>query len=596
MGSRLIILFLFSTTVGAVVAASASAADPTVVTIPGLGQVKGVANGLAREFRALPYAAPPLRFAAPTPPSPWAGVRDATADGPGCMQACTEPAGVCPASVSEDCLLLNVFTPLTADASSNLPVLVFFHGGAFRDGFSGGPLYNGTYLSTGTRDPAIVVAASYRLGAFGFLYGSGALPQSDDPSGNFGILDQRAALVWVQAHVAAFGGDPSRVVIWGQSAGAMSIATHLVSPGSRGLFAAAALDSEPLSLPFRSVASARAIAGALVVAAGCEGAAPTPAACLRALSASALLAAQTLAVKNITADLPYSLLQAFVPFTPTTGTPDVPNAPLASFQGLPGTAPVADVPVVLTTVASEGTIFICASGLRGLQLLGHPLGCSTLPPPLLTPSRLPSDEGFGASMSELEYAALLEVAFGPVAGIRVGFQYPVPPGFAGDVRPLVANVTTAALFRCASRNATRALASAPGRTSPVFLGEWTRLLSWAPALWTNATPAYHACWTQVCHAQELPFLFYPQLAGRTAWTPEEAALSSAGRGYLAAFAASRGATMGDGAGNGASPLAWPPLNAADDATPRMVFDSGARRLEYADDACALWDELGYTFY
>jgi carboxylesterase type B len=547
---------------GARKAAPGSQSDP-VVPIPGLGSVRGVANGLAVEFRGLPYAAPAVRWAAPAPPAPWSGVRDATADGPGCIQNCSEPAGVCPARVSEDCLLLNVFVPAGA-AGGPLPVIVFFHGGAFRDGFAGGPLYNGSALAAGAAR-AIVVAASYRLGAFGFLFGSGETPMPDDPAGNFGILDQRAALQWVRAHIAAFGGDAARVTVWGQSAGAMSVATHLISPGSRGLFAAAVLDSEPLALPFRTPASARALAAALAAAAGCDARAQrtqSPAACLRALPAAALLSAQTQAAKNVSDDLPYAVLQLFVPFTPTTGTADVPNAPLASFQGLPGAVPVADVPVAVTTVGSEGTIFIY--------------------------------EGFTAPVSALEYAAALAVVFGPGAALRIGTQYPAPAG-AADLRPLTANVTTAALFRCAARNATRSLAAAPGRRAPVFLGEWTKLISWAPALWTNATPAFRACWTQVCHAQELPYLFFPQLANRTDWQPDDAALSSAGRSYLAAFAASAGSAMGDGASNGAPPLAWPPVDAAG-AAPRMVFDGPARRVDFNDDECKLWDEIGYVYY
>jgi hypothetical protein len=103
-----------------------------------------------------------------------------------------------------------------------------------------------------------------------------------------------------------------------------------------------------------------------------------------------------------------------------------------------------------------------------------------------------------------------------------------------------------------------------------------------------------ACWTKVCHAQELPFLFFPQLAGRTAWTADEAVLSAAGRAYYASFAA-RG-VMGDGSGNGAPPVSWLPLDGADDATPRLILDAPTRRLDFADDACALWDELGYVFY
>ena len=106
--------------------------------------------------------------------------------------------------------------------------------------------------------------------------------------------------------------------------------------------------------------------------------------------------------------------------------------------------------------------------------------------------------------------------------------------------------------------------------------------------------SFVACWSKVCHAQELPFLFFPQLAGRTAWTADEAALSAAGRSYLAAFAA-RG-DMGDGSGNGAAPVPWLPLDAAAGAAPRLILDAPARRLEFSDDACALWDELGYNFY
>jgi hypothetical protein len=106
---------------------------------------------------------------------------------------------------------------------------------------------------------------------------------------------------------------------------------------------------------------------------------------------------------------------------------------------------------------------------------------------------------------------------------------------------------------------------------------------------------YVACWSKVCHAQELPFLFFPQLPGRTAWVEEEVALSAAGRAYLASFAA-RG-SIGDGSGNGAPGVPWLPLDGAVDATPRLILDTGVgRRLEYEDDACALWDQLGYIYY
>jgi para-nitrobenzyl esterase len=542
---------------------SLKTSDPSIVVIPNLGSVRGVLNSLAREFHAVPYASPPVRFAAPVNPLPWTGIRDATTDGPGCMQSCTEPAGVCPASVSEDCLLVNIFTPLTATSASRLPVIVFLHGGAFRDGFGGGELYNGTYLASGGV-PAIVVTVSYRLGSFGFLYGAGG-NDAAAPTGNYGLLDQRQALIFVRDHIAAFGGDKTRVTLWGQSAGSMSAAAHLIAPASAGLFAAAALDSEPLALPFRDTESARALYTAVVVAAGCEGA-TSPGTCLLTLTSSALLAAQNIAYKNITVDLPFSLLQAFVPFTPTTGTPDAPNAPLASFQGLSGAARVADIPIVLTTVKSEGTIFIY--------------------------------EGFGAPLSPIDYTLTLAVIFGTDAAVRVEAQYPAPPGVV-DLRALTANVTTALLFRCAARNATRLLAASPERKSPIYLGEWARLLSWAPALWTNATKAYEACWTNVCHAQELPFLFFPQMPGRTDWNEEETLLSSAARSYLTTFAVTAGKSMGDGTANGdnVTPLIWPALDGYTGATPRMTLDAPVRRIDDADDeACALFNQIGYDFY
>ena len=261
------------------------------------------------------------------------------------------------------------------------------------------------------------------------------------------------------------------------------------------------------------------------------------------------------------------LLQAFVPFTPTTGTPDTPNAPLASFQGVSGAARVADIPIVITSVKSEGTIFIY--------------------------------EGFAAPLSPLDYSLALAVTFGPSAAARVEAQYPAPAG-AVDLRALTANVTTAVLFRCAIRNATRLLAAAPGRRSPVYLGQWARLISWAPALWTNATQAYEACWSEVCHAQELPFLFYPQLPGRTDWSEEETILSSAGRSYLSSFAASAGMNMGDGTTNkddNVTPLIWPSLDGKTGATPRMTLDAPVRKIDDADDeACALWNQIGFDFY
>ena len=541
--------------------AAARAAPQPTVTIPGLGAVQGVANALAEEYRAIPYAAPPQRWAAPAPPAAWApAVLDGTRDPAGCMQMCHEPQGVCPATVSEDCLYLNVFRPLGGPpAGTLLPVLFYVHGGNFRDGFAGGLLYNGTFLAAPTDGGAgaIVVAISYRLGVFGFLYGGDA---PGAPPGNLGLADQRAALVWVQAHIAAFGGDAARVTLFGQSAGAMSVASHMIAPASRGLFAAAFAISEPFDLPFRDAPSALAAFDAVTWAAGCGGA-PSAAACLRALPATALLDAQVAAQANLTDDAA-NLLQAFMPFCPTVGLPDaeVPNWPIYSFQGRAGAAPVADVPFLASTTSSEGSLFIYAA--------------------------------FGKNVTtELEYDALLTVFYGPAAAPRVVAQYPVPAPLPGDLRPLIANVTTDDIFRCATRNATRSLAAAPGRKSPVYLARFSELLSWSPALWTNLSVV---CWTQVCHGADLPFWWQAEDPPRSNWQPDELRLSAAMRAYLVEFATTAGARMGSGLPD--APVAWPPLDAASGAAPQMELALPAWRVsdEAGYEACALWDAVGYS--
>jgi len=433
-------------------------------------------------------------------------------------------------------------------------VLVFIHGGNFRDGFAGGLLYNGSHLAA---DGAVVVALSYRLGVFGFLYGGegGALPP-----GNLGLADQRAALRWVRAHISAFGGDAARVTVFGQSAGAQSVAAHMISPPSAGLFDAAFSMSEPFDLPFRTRASALDAFAAVAAAAGCGGDAAAASACLRALPAAALLAAQAAAQKNLTADS-VNLLQAFEPFCPTVGLPELPNWPLYSFQGLPGAAPVADVPYLASTTSGEGFLFIYAA--------------------------------FGGNItSALEYALLLEVFFGPAAAPRIAAQYPVPAPPPADLRPLVSNVTTDAIFACATRNATRALAAQPGRRAPVYLARFSRLLTWAPSLWTNVSKI---CWTQVCHGADLAFWWRPDDPPRSQWQPDELRLSAAMRAYLVAFAASRGASMGTGA-PGAPPVAWPAIDAATGAAPAMLLDLPAWRVAdlAGDEACALFDQIGYS--
>jgi para-nitrobenzyl esterase len=208
------------------------------------GRVEGREAQGVQAFLGIPYARPPLgarRFAAPEPPEPWAGVRPAAAFGPSAPQnpMLLPLPGLDLGATDEDCLYLNVWTP-GADAAPR-PVLVWIHGGGFVIGSGSQSLYDGAALAL--RAGAVVVTINYRLGPLGFLYLADLCPGLDGAVGNAGLRDQVAALGWVRENVAAFGGDPADVTIFGESAGGMSVGTLLGAPSARGLFARAAAQS-----------------------------------------------------------------------------------------------------------------------------------------------------------------------------------------------------------------------------------------------------------------------------------------------------------------------------------------------------------------
>jgi para-nitrobenzyl esterase len=258
------------------------------------------ATGAVTVYRGIPYAAPPvgaLRWREPQPPIAWSGIREALVDAPGCMQVVGPNRLPWTAEfmhhgpVSEDCLYLNLWTPARA-AAARLPVLVFIYGGGFSEGSVSVPLYDGVELA---RSNLIVVTINYRLGAFGFLAHPALTQESPHrASGNYGMMDQVAALRWVHANIAAFGGDPARVTISGQSAGAMSAYLLTVAPGAKGLFQRAIIESGPGALASFGMPTGKALTTTLPEAqkAGAEFAkslGATTADELRSLKAASLL-------------------------------------------------------------------------------------------------------------------------------------------------------------------------------------------------------------------------------------------------------------------------------------------------------------------
>lgn len=276
--------------------AAQAAGDHAAIAVTDEGPVRGTRTATTRVFRGIPYAAAPvgdLRWQPPQRAARRHGLLDATKF----ASHCPQPAGSFgQASITEDCLFLNVFTPARGrgddrdgddrDDAGLSPVMVWIHGGALVTGESND--YDATRLVE--QGDVVVVTINYRLGELGFLAHPALTAESPDhASGNYGLMDQQEALRWVRRNIAAFGGDPDRVTIFGESAGGLSVHSQLASPGSHGLFQRAIVQSGAYQLAQPTLTAAEAVGTAFAAAAGCT---DQTAACLRGLSIAQILAAQ----------------------------------------------------------------------------------------------------------------------------------------------------------------------------------------------------------------------------------------------------------------------------------------------------------------
>jgi para-nitrobenzyl esterase len=294
------------------------------ITETSYGKLSGTLDDGIRVYRGIPFAKPPtgaLRFRPPQRADAWGGVRDATRFGAGSYQADRPLApvlGIVVPEQNEDCLTLNVWTP--ADGGRR-PVMVWFHGGAWVIGAGSEAVYDGAALAR--RGDAVIVTVNYRLGPFGFLRGK---ELGLDSTGNEAMLDQIAALEWVRDEIAAFGGDPTNVTVFGNSAGAVNIACMLTMPRARGLFHQAILQSGALNLlraPQAALETTRQILQLV-------GIAPERASALRDVPATALVAAQNAVAGR-------SVLPPFSPVADGDVIPEKPYDALAagSARGVP---------------------------------------------------------------------------------------------------------------------------------------------------------------------------------------------------------------------------------------------------------------------
>ncbi|MGD0605746.1 MAG: carboxylesterase/lipase family protein [Streptosporangiaceae bacterium] len=315
------------------------------------GAVRGKTDSGTAAFLGLPYAAPPFgqnRMRAPQSVQPWAGERDATAFGP------TVPKGNYPPQYTplfpevvipgEDCLNLNVWTP--DPGASGLPVLVWIHGGSFMNGSSSVAEYNGAAFA---RDGIVCVTINYRLAAEGFL-------SLDDGIANLGLLDQLAALRWVQGNIAAFGGDPARVTVAGESAGAMSVTTLLSMPLAEGLFAQAIAQSGAGAHTLTQDQAAM-VGGHLAAALGV----PADRGAIKAVPLDKLVqTASDLVVEVQTNPDPArwgSLALSLLPFAPVVDGSVLPVAPITAFAAGRGRG----VPLLIGSNRDEARLFLVAA-------------------------------------------------------------------------------------------------------------------------------------------------------------------------------------------------------------------------------------------
>jgi para-nitrobenzyl esterase len=452
------------------------------------GLLRGVKSGETIAFLGVPYAAPPVgarRFAPPEPRACWTGVRDASQYGNRCPQHSAVGAYL----GDEDCLFLNVWTPaLPTVGSASLPVLVFLHGGAnvmgggnegavsiFGSAAAGvGNIYDGHALAAGQR--VVVVTLNYRLGALGFL-AHPALSQQG-ARGNYALLDAIAALAWVQRNIRAFGGDPGRVLLFGESAGAAHTCMLLVSPAAKGLFHAALMESGSC----RALPLAEREAGGAQLAEqwGCASAADV-ATCLRQLPATTLVG--QLGEKSSFLVLGEDLLRVWdLQFGATIDGTLIPADPLARLRD----GKHNKVPFVVGTNADESALF---------AITKTTLTCSA-------------------------YAAELALRFGADAD-RLLELYPCSNSlFVGW--PVV-ELSTDAVFTCPARRIARAAAS--GQSQPVHRYLFTHSYSNSPL---TALRAFHA--------SDLPFVFQTFSAAAYLPTKDELELSAAIQGYWARLA------------------------------------------------------------
>ena len=468
------------------------------------------------------------RWRAPVPVKPWRGVLKATAFGPGCPQL----SQVSPQS--EDCLTINVWTPAGASPEP-IAVMVFIYGGAFVYGASSDALYNGAYAAA--HGDVVVVSFNYRLGALGFLAGIKDKETGEELQGNYGFQDQILALKWVRDNIGAFGGDPDKVTLWGESAGAMSIGLHLVSsPGSKGLYRAAIMESNPLGIPYKTLKASHAIAKRFASDLGCGS---DDIKCMRGKLAEVVLDTQS--QKNLAWPLVFHGISDLLFWAPVIDREVITEQPITAISK--GNL---KTPYIIGTNKNEGVLFI--------EIAKAALGKK--------------------SFSALDYKLMTDFII-PDHDLRKEI-YKLYPPVDGDNTKVISRVATDYLFVCAAR----------------FTASHSSPRTWAYAFdkvsTFNIWPKTPGCADAVCHGDELPYVFHTAGGRGFKFTPPESRLSDMMIHSWTTFAKELDPSS--------QILRWPAFGKD---SLRLVFNTPVYNISTVTTLganCPLWDQTGYDLH
>ncbi|XP_070541991.1 cAMP-regulated D2 protein-like [Ptychodera flava] len=507
------------------------------------GKVRGVNLENANAFFGIPYADPPTgkyRWKPARQRTSWSpNILNATEDPAACPQSCFLPPHTCPNKTSEDCLSLTVFSPLTSTPASKFPVLVFFHGGNFRQGSGYSLLQDGRYIANKTN--TIVVFVNYRLGALGFLV-AGDGP--DAAHGNYGILDQRFALEWIRDNIANFGGNPGKVTISGQSAGAQSVAIHLTSPKSDNLFHQAIMESNPFTLPFRTKSDSINQAKYFAEDLGCKAGDVD---CMRAKPAEEVVDAQqnsSTKIVNV-----FRLLELFEPWGPYVDGIEIAQQSVDAFRQ----NAFQKKPILVGTTSDEARANLFVA----------------IPKP----------------MDKLQYYEYT-VAIMLQHSLRVLLKY--PPAKSGDQREELSEMGHPYLFVCPNRVVHRAVAA---QKVPI----WTYVFDHALSF-DGWGPNFTFCDHHACHGSELPFVFHSVNLAGLHYSDAEKVLADSMVTYWGNFVHtgnpnSQGWEQNETNKGIKSLLDWPTY---DEASARyMNFSTPQNKIgsQYMGKDCDFWDSL-----